>query len=254
MKVVGLVSGGKDSIYNLMKCVENKHEIVCLANLYPPTSGNHEIDSHMFQSVGAEAIQYIGEAMNSIPLFRKVITGKPISKDLEYEPNENDEVEDLYLLMQAVVTHYPDIEAISVGAIKSTYQKNRVENVCKRMGLKMLAYLWDRDQTELLDDMIQDGVEAIIIKVASCGLTSRFLGQTLRESREQLLQLKKKYDINVCGEGGEYETFVIDCPLFKKRININTCEAVLHTPPDETVSYLVLHTLECILKEDPETS
>uniref|UniRef100_A0A0N4ZKB4 Diphthine--ammonia ligase n=1 Tax=Parastrongyloides trichosuri TaxID=131310 RepID=A0A0N4ZKB4_PARTI len=254
MKVVGLISGGKDSIYNLMKCKENGHEIICLANLYPPSTGNHEIDSHMYQSVGSEAIQYIGEAMESIPLFRKVISGKQVSKNIEYVPDDNDEVEDLYLLMQAVITHYPDIEAISVGAIKSEYQKNRVENVCKRMGLKMLAYLWDRDQTELLDEMIQDGVEAIIIKVAACGLTTKFLGQTLKESREQLLDLKNKYDINVCGEGGEYETFVLDCPLFKKRINVNTCEAVLHSPPDDTVSYLVLHTLECIPKEGSESS
>ena len=29
---------------------------------------------------------------------------------------------------------------------------------------------------------------------------------------------KEKYGLNVCGEGGEYETFTLDCPLFKKSI------------------------------------
>lgn len=36
MKVCALVSGGKDSCYNMVKCVEHGHEIVCLANLRPP--------------------------------------------------------------------------------------------------------------------------------------------------------------------------------------------------------------------------
>lgn len=70
---------------------------------------------------------------------------------------------------------------MSVGAIFSTYQKDRVENVCRRLGLKPLCYLWARDQQELYDDMVQDGIEAIIIKVAAAGLTTKHLGMTLKE-------------------------------------------------------------------------
>lgn len=55
MKVVGLISGGKDSCYNLILCKEDGHEIVCLANLYP--SESKEIDSMMYQSVGHEGIK-----------------------------------------------------------------------------------------------------------------------------------------------------------------------------------------------------
>lgn len=57
MKVVGLISGGKDSCYNLMKCVEHGHEVVCLANLYPSPSGRDEIDSYMYQSVAHTGVQ-----------------------------------------------------------------------------------------------------------------------------------------------------------------------------------------------------
>lgn len=35
MKVVALISGGKDSCYNMMHCVANGHQIVALANLKP---------------------------------------------------------------------------------------------------------------------------------------------------------------------------------------------------------------------------
>lgn len=55
MKVVGLISGGKDSIYNLIRCKKEGHEIVCLANLKPKTGT--ETDSYMYQSVGHECIE-----------------------------------------------------------------------------------------------------------------------------------------------------------------------------------------------------
>lgn len=54
MKFVALISGGKDSTYNIMCCKKDGHELVCLANLYPKIGG--EIDSYMYQCVGCEAI------------------------------------------------------------------------------------------------------------------------------------------------------------------------------------------------------
>lgn len=54
--MVGLVSGGKDSCYNMMKCTQEGHEIVCLANLYP-SGGLDEVDSFMYQSVGYQGVQ-----------------------------------------------------------------------------------------------------------------------------------------------------------------------------------------------------
>lgn len=56
MKVVSLISGGKDSTYNTMCCIERGHEVVCLANLYPKVS-TEEIDSFMYQVVGNEGIE-----------------------------------------------------------------------------------------------------------------------------------------------------------------------------------------------------
>lgn len=90
-----------------------------------------------------------------------------------------------------------NFEGISVGAIASDYQRIRVENMyvkcvrnssplypelklhqlscvglccrCRRLGLTMLAYLWHRDQKELMAEMIDKGVNAIVIKVAAMG-------------------------------------------------------------------------------------
>lgn len=64
---------------------------------------------------------------------------------------------------------HPDLEAVSVGAILSNYQRTRVENVCKRLNLVCLAYLWKRNQKDLLEEMISQNLHAIIIKVSSLG-------------------------------------------------------------------------------------
>lgn len=88
-----------------------------------------------------------------------------------------------------------------------------------RLDLVPLAYLWRRDQTELLQEMIDCQVDSIIIKVASLGLLPDLhLKKTLIEMQPHLLRMKDKYGLNVCGEGGEYETFTLNCPLFKKKI------------------------------------
>lgn len=57
-----MISGGKDSIYNLVCCKKDGHEIVCLANLFPAKA--KEIDSYMYQSVGAEGVKVYLKKIN----------------------------------------------------------------------------------------------------------------------------------------------------------------------------------------------
>lgn len=38
----------------------------------------------------------------------------------------------------------------------------------------------------------------------------------IRDLKQYLLGINEKYGVNVCGEGGEYETLTVDCPLFHK--------------------------------------
>ncbi|KAI6207764.1 ATP-binding domain-containing protein 4 [Aphelenchoides besseyi] len=230
------------SCYNLMLAKRHGHEIVCLANLHPP-SDKEELDSYMYQSVGSEGIKALAAALQ-LPLYRKEISGTPKNISSEYKYELGDEVEDLFFLL-----------SVSVGAILSSYQKDRVDNVCKRLGLTPLCYLWERDQLELYDDMIQDGIDAIIIKVAAAGLTSKHLGMTLKEARESLIEANKKYQLNICGEGGEYETYVIDSPLHEFRVSVDLCEAVLHSDNSiAPVAYLRLSKVTLVSKREESCS
>ncbi|KAG1702445.1 hypothetical protein DVH05_009395 [Phytophthora capsici] len=217
----------------MMECVRFGHEIVCLAHLQPPSelsADDAEIDSYMFQSVGHQTVGLIAESME-LPLVSETITGTAVKTDIDYhESAAGDEVEDLFRLLEKVKQQFPDVQGVCTGAIFSSYQRNRVENVCSRLGLTSLGYLWRREQTELLQEMIESDVEAILVKVASIGLQPRrHLGRTIAELQPQFMTLKEKYQMNVCGEGGEYETFTLDCPLFKKRIVIDESHTVLHS-------------------------
>ncbi|KAK8379049.1 hypothetical protein O3P69_009651 [Scylla paramamosain] len=247
MRVVGLVSGGKDSCFNLLQCVAAGHQVVALANLAP----NHtdELDSYMYQSVGHMGVEMYAEAVG-VPLFRRVIQGSSLNTtSITYNPTEGDEVEDLYLLLKEVQEKC-QVDAVSVGAVLSDYQRVRVENVCSRLGLVCLAYMWRRDQSELLQEMVACGLDAILIKVAAIGLHPRkHLGRSISQMMSYLEKMKEKYHLNVCGEGGEYETFTLDCPLFRKRIVVHKTEMV-ETAGD--VGYLNLTELELISKDIPE--
>ncbi|XP_038212447.1 diphthine--ammonia ligase [Zerene cesonia] len=238
MRTVALISGGKDSCYNMMQCVGAGHKIVALANLQPLLKD--ELDSYMYQTVGHQGIELYAEAMD-LPLYREAISGVAVDQGRNYKPTYNDEVEDLYRLLARVKSEM-NIEAVSCGAILSDYQRIRVENVCQRLGLVSLAYLWRRNQKELLQEMISSGVEAIIIKVAALGLDPRLhLGMTIKDIQPHLLVMQEKYGLNVCGEGGEYETFTLDCPLFRKRLVIDEKELVIHTEDSvASVGYLNL--------------
>ncbi|KAH8411745.1 hypothetical protein KR215_010550 [Drosophila sulfurigaster] len=224
MRVVAMVSGGKDSCYNMMQCVAEGHEIVALANLHP--KDRDELDSFMYQTVGHMGIEILASAMG-LPLYRRETKGKSTQTGKQYVPTDDDEVEDLYSLLETC-KHELNVEAVAVGAILSDYQRVRVENVCSRLNLISLAYLWRRDQTELLQEMIDCQVHAIIIKVAALGLVpDRHLGKSLREMQTHLLKMRDKYGLNVCGEGGEYETFTLDCPLFKQRIVVEDIQTII---------------------------
>ncbi|XP_048394258.1 diphthine--ammonia ligase isoform X3 [Stegostoma tigrinum] len=250
MKVVALISGGKDSCYNMMQCVAAGHEVVALANLRPAPHKD-ELDSYMYQTVGHEAIDLYSEAIG-LPLYRHIIQGSSLAVGRDYNKCEGDEVEDLYHLLK-FIKEKEGVEGVSVGAILSDYQRVRVENVCRRLNLQPLAYLWRQNQEDLLREMILSNVQAMIIKVAAFGLDpEKHLGKTLDQVEPYLKQISQQCGVHMCGEGGEYETFTLDCPLFKKRIVVDSSEIIVHSA-DAFAPVGYLRLLKFHLEDKPNT-
>ncbi|XP_015486298.1 diphthine--ammonia ligase isoform X5 [Parus major] len=206
----------------------------------------------MYQTVGHHAIDLYADALD-LPLYRGFIKGTSVNTGRVYTACQEDEVEDLYQLMK-LVKNKEGVEGVSVGAILSDYQRVRVEDVCRRLNLQPLAYLWHWNQEVLLKEMISSNVQAIIIKVAAFGLDpDKHLGKTLGEMEPILLELSEKYGVHICGEGGEYETFTLDCPLFKKKIVVDSAKVVMHSA-DAFAPVAYLHFLKLHLENKQEES
>lgn len=239
MDVVALVSGGKDSCYTILKAQALGHRVVVLAHISPPCE---EPDSMMYQSVGSSAVPLIAESLG-LPLIIKQTHAKAKSTELTYHSIMGDEVEDLVSLLYNVKSKFQTVQAVSSGALWSDYQRLRVEYAASTVGLLSLAPLWRRNQDELLDEMIACGIDAVLIKVAGIGLNDTHLGKSLSEMRPLLHRLEKLYGSHICGEGGEYETFVRWMPGFQKRIELGTTEKILHSYDSiAPVSFLRFHS------------
>lgn len=248
MKFAALVSGGKDSLYSILECQRQGHELVACVHLGRPDDETEE--SFMYQTAASEVIKTLVEECLGVPLILHVRTGLSVNTALVYEATDHDEVEDLCLALQTTLARFPNIQGVSSGAILSTYQRTRVESVCSRLGLTSLSYLWRRaPQRELLARMIDDGIDAVLVKTAAPpGLMPRkHLGKTLAELQSHFHTLHNRFQFHICGEGGEYETLVLDCPFYKKRLVLDATEVI---ETDDGVGTLQIQACHSETKRD----
>ncbi len=228
MKLGALFTGGKDSTYSIF-LVSKEHEIACLLNIVSVNA-----DSYMFHTVGSELLDMQAKALR-IPLER-----------LETEGEKEKELADLRELIKAAKEKY-GIEGVVSGAIASTYQKSRVDKICAALRMRSIAPLWDMDQEKYLYALVKDGFKSVIIKVSADGLGPGWLGKTIDEtSVRELAKLRDRYGINLAGEGGEYESLVLDCPMFAKSLKMVGVEKIWNEK--EHVGYLRIRKLEAIEK------
>lgn len=256
LNVIALISGGKDSFFSVLHCLQHTHNVVALANLHSGTSAvlevldpassprdvrpapeDSDLNSFMYQTVGHGVIPLYAAA-TGLPVYRRGITGSAAQSGRDYDGaaaagGESDEAESMTELLRGVMARHPEADALCAGAILSTYQRTRVESVALRLGLAPLAYLWKYpslpspagDDAQLLRDMAVAGLDARIIKVASAGLDEGMLWETISSERgiaraRKGLRFFGGDEGAVLGEGGEYETFVVDGPasLFRGRV------------------------------------
>jgi uncharacterized protein (TIGR00290 family) len=258
MDFVGLISGGKDSIYSIIECIRLGLTLRCVANLHPPPEhSSDELDSWMFQSVGHSAIEALAQSMD-VPVVRRATTGVSEHHGIIYSSvvlggGSADEIDDLYELLKAVKARFPTVRGVSCGAILSTYQRVRLETVCRVLGLLPIAPLWQREQGRLLHDMVRAPLEAVLVKVASFGLSLRMLGCSIAELEPRLAELAMTCGLNVCGEGGEYETLVLDAPFFRARVQLGSTEPVVSSR-DELAPVAHLRVGSCVAVPHPTRS
>ena len=162
----------------------------------------------MFQTAGTELVQLQAEAMG-LPLVVQETAGK-----------KEEELQDLEKALRKAKDEYK-MEGVVSGALFSTYQRDRIEKICDHLGLKIFSPLWHKPQEQHMKEIVQNGFEAIITAIAADGFDEQWLGRKIDEQMiADLEKLHGKNKINVSGEGGEFESLVLDCPLFMKKIEL----------------------------------
>ncbi len=208
-----LFSSGKDSATAAYILQQQNYELSCLI-----TMKSSNPDSYMFQEAGTELVELQAQAMG-IPLILQNTAGE-----------KERELVDLSTALQRAKDQY-EIEGVVTGALSSTYQRDRIEQVCEELGLKVFSPLWHKSQENHLRELLAYGFKAVITRIAAEGLTEVWLGREIdSQAIEELGALAKKKGINPAGEGGEIETLVLTGPLFKKKIVLKKTSKEMNGP------------------------
>jgi ABC transporter with metal-binding/Fe-S-binding domain ATP-binding protein len=203
--VAALISGGKDSALALYRVLKQGHEVRYLVTMVPL-----QADSWMFHYPNIHLTDLFAQAIG-IPIVKAETTG---AKEAE--------LEDLKRILAKL-----DIEGVVSGAVASVYQKTRIERICQELALKSITPLWHVDPYTLLQEIVTEHFETIFVGVYAYGFNASWLGKIIDSSAiEKLVDLNRRYQISIVGEGGEYETLVLDAPFFKKKIQLVSTEKV----------------------------
>jgi ABC transporter with metal-binding/Fe-S-binding domain ATP-binding protein len=199
--VAVLFTGGKDSTFAIYKAMNMGMNVKFLVVLAPKNK-----DSFMFHYPNIELTKLHAEAMG-LEIVMK-----------ETEGLEEKEVEDLKEVLSSLKSQ---IDGVVSGALESRYQRVRIDIICRELGLESISPHWYRGTKGYLEEIIFSGFDIIITAVAADGFDPTWLGRSLDiEALKDLEKLHEKHGVHLGGEGGEYETFVVDGPIFKKRIKI----------------------------------
>jgi len=206
VRLASLFSGGKDSTYSTYLMEQQGHTIDVLVSIEP--ADRH---SWVFHTPNLHLLPLISEAMQ---------------KNLATAQSTGSEDSDLAALFR--VLSGLDIDGVITGAIASDYQWDRINGVCEDLGLRTFSPLWRKDQKMVLRELVDCGIRAIIVGVYAEGLERGFLGARLdHECIGRLIELEESRGINVSGEGGEYETLVLDSPMHIAPIEVMETDQVI---------------------------
>jgi len=220
MKLAALVSSGKDSLFATYLMKKKGHEIACLV-----TIKSRNKSSYMFHTPNVGLVRLQAEAMN-LPLITWTTAGV-----------KEAELLDLKAALKQAKKEF-SIKGIITGAIESTYQRDRIEGICNDLSLKCLSPLWHIGQEKEMRALLREGFKIILVSIAAEGLDASWLGREITgHDVDKLVELNKGYGINIAGEGGEFESLVVDCPLFSKRIEVPDHEVV---EEGKNTAYLVV--------------
>jgi len=206
MNLGALFSGGKDSTFAVYNSLHAGHEVKFLLTML-----HRNPESYMFQYPNIEFTKYQGEAMGIPVVFQ------------ETKAEKEHELKDLETGVKKLV----GIEGLIAGGLASKYQYSRIEDIAKKLRLEVIAPFWKSDPEEYWRLILDADFSVMVVGVACEGLGKEWLGRIIDEQAlQELKKLSEKHRFHMAGEGGEFETFVLDGPIFKKSLEVKDAETV----------------------------
>lgn len=199
-------SSGKDSCFACYKAMRSGYKIAYLINFI-----SQEFKRVNFHGIWLELVQMQAEAMGT-PLLQKEVA----QADGSYEKAFR---ETLRFLKSNGIT------ILIAGDIFLLDSQNWVEKICKEEELEVIEPLWGIPTKKVLTEFVNAGFKAVVTATQADLLNQDWVGRIVDAKFIEDLEGIKGVDL--CGENGEYHTFVFDSPIFKKKIEISKTNKIL---------------------------
>ena len=181
------------------------HDVVCLLSIFPKSE-----DSHLLHHPN---LRWTKLQSMSMQIPQLIIN------------SNSDDTDDELIVMENLLQNAKDqfqIDGLVHGGIKSKFQKEKFETLCLKLNLVSVAPLWNTEPKKYMNDLLDSNFNFMMVTVSSDGLDEQWLGKLILKSDLEILNnLSDKFGFNLNFEGGESETFVLNCPLFSNPIKIN---------------------------------
>jgi asparagine synthase (glutamine-hydrolysing) len=208
-RVATLLSTGKDSCLATQRMIDYNYDITSFLTVKP-----EQKNSYMSHAANIDVARKQASAANKALLVETS------------EAEKENELDDYQRLIQRA-KHEQGVEGVVTGAVASEYQRQRIERICDRVGVKPYAPLWHTPGESVIKQILKRGFDVIYEKTAAAGFDESWIEKHIEPHvLEELRGLKDEYGVHVAGEGGEFETLVLDAPFFTQRLVIDDSEVV----------------------------
>jgi len=224
MKVAVLYSGGKDSTFAVDYCLSRGWDIQYLLSVKPTRT-----DCFLFHFATVE----------NTPLQAKEMGIKHIMRPCSVA----DPAKEAQVVKRVIEENRVDAVVLGGTGLQET-QLRSVQDALRPLGVEVFAAHAGQDHDKVMLEMLDKGYKYMITQIASDGLTEKDVGRVLtKDNIQEFFERSKKFGFHVGGEGGYFDTFVIECPLFKNRINIVKSHKKMES---ECVGHLVVDEIEVV--------
>lgn len=203
-------SGGKDSIFALHKMIERGYTPKALFTIMRHNNAGsncHRLSKEMLSS----ASDAIGIPIHFLDLQCNIAYDRQLENFIKTFKDQG-------------------IDHCVFGDINLELVKKRSQDICDNLKMNAIFPLWQINEEEYLKEFINLGYKSLIKSILP-----RFPDQMLGRIFDMpFIEEIKTFDANICGENGEYHTFVFDGPIFKHSVSYRLGEQ-LAVPPYKTI-------------------